>query len=456
MSRRQFAVALGTVTLAALFWRVAYVLVEHRDSGIFGDAWAYHRGANLLADGHGFIDAFRYDLTGLEKPSAAHPPLYTLYLAVWSLLGIDTPLGHRLVSTLLGAAAVLVVGLVARRLAGERAGIAAAIFAAVYPHLWLNDAALLSESAAALAVAVSLLAIERYRDRPDLAPAAQLGGAFALATLTRAELVLLFPLVALPLLIACGTHDARARLERLGTAALVAVVLVGPWVAHNLTRFEEPVTLSNGLGATMLGGSCDPAWSGEKLGYWSELCPTVEVGDGPDEATLARWRADPEGTRDEVTAYLTEYARTEPDESERDVASRELALAYVDDHTGRLPVVVAARVGRIWNVYRPAQNVRFDADIEGRGSTASWAALLGYYALVGMAAVALARLHRAGRPIWPYLVLVGIVTFSTAITFGVQRYRLPVDVALCVVAGTLFGVPRILGGAPSSRNEVDA
>lgn len=447
MRRLPFAAPLAVVALGGLALRVAYVLIARRDAVVWGDALGYHAGANALADGHGFIDPLRYDLSGIEVPSAIHPPVYTVYLAAWSLVGLDGPLAHRLASTLLGAGTVVVAGLLGRRLAGARAGIVAAAFAALYPHLWLNDGALLSESAGGLGVALSFLAVERYRAQPGVRRALEVGATFAVATLTRAELVMLFPLVALPLFLAVGPADAKERSRRLLAGSVAAAVLVGPWVAHNLTRFEEPVTISNGLGSTLLGGSCDAAFHGEKLGYWSDECPTVEYRSGPDEATLARWQADPEGTRDEVRAYLAEYVAGEDDESERDIASREAALEYIGDHKRRYVVVMAARVGRIWNVFRPAQNVRFDADIEGRGRAGAWAALVSYYALTALGVVGLARLRRAGRPIWHYLVLAGIVTVTTAVTFGIQRYRLPFDAVLPVLAAVPFGVPRMAARA---------
>ena len=91
------------------------------------------------------------------------------YLAVWSLVGLQSALWHRLASCLLGAATVGLVGLLGRRLAGDRAGLIAAVLAAAYPHLWLNDAALLSETAAAFAVVLAMLAVERFREQPSIA-----------------------------------------------------------------------------------------------------------------------------------------------------------------------------------------------------------------------------------------------------------------------------------------------
>src|ERR1700731_3289010 len=57
---RWFGWTLAVVALAALAVRVGYVLVDRRDVSPGGDAYFYHVGANLLADGKGFIEPFVY------------------------------------------------------------------------------------------------------------------------------------------------------------------------------------------------------------------------------------------------------------------------------------------------------------------------------------------------------------------------------------------------------------
>jgi 4-amino-4-deoxy-L-arabinose transferase-like glycosyltransferase len=303
--------------------------------------------------------------------------------------------------------------------------------------LWLNDAALLSETAAAFAVVLALLAIERFRETPSLARALQLGGALALAVLGRAELMILLPVVAIPLVVRAAGLSTRDRLVRLGAIGAVALVLIGPWVGYNLVRFEKPVLLSNGLGATMLSGSCDAAFHGEKIGYWSEFCPNATTGPrvpSPPPATIARWKADPTGTRSERQAFLRRYLTGLPDESSRDVDARHQAVTYIRAHKKQFVVVVAARIGRIWNVFRPIQNARFDGVIEGRGLAQARVALVAYYLYVVAAIGGLVVLRRRRHPIWPYLVLAAVVSFTVAISFAVQRYRIPVDVALPALA----------------------
>jgi 4-amino-4-deoxy-L-arabinose transferase-like glycosyltransferase len=434
----RFETKLLVIVVAALAWRVAYVLVTKRHAVVWGDSVAYHDGANLLAEGKGFIDPLRYGLSGLRFPSAAHPPLYMTYLAAWSLLGLKSALWHRLASCVLGAVTVGLVGYLGRKLAGDRAGLLAALLAAAYPHLWLNDAALLSETAAAFAVVLAMLAVERFREQPTTSRALQLGGALALAVLGRAELFLLLPLIALPLVLGARGLTNRARLQRIGLVAAAAAVLIGPWVGYNLTRFDKPVYLSNGFGATLQGGSCDATFHGADIGYWA-YCPGSNDAarlPPPPAGTLARWSREPDSSRTkaEQRAYFRRYFTGAADESERDAVARREAVKYIRAHEGQFVVVVAARIGRIWNVFRPWQNATFDGLIEGRGLAQARVALVAFFLYAAAAIGGLMVLRRRRHAIWPYLVLAGVVTFTVAISFAIQRYRIPVDAVLPALA----------------------
>jgi hypothetical protein len=183
----RFETKLLVIVVAALAWRVTYVLVTKRHADVWGDAFSYHYGANLLADGRGFVDPLRYEFTnGLRFPSAAHPPLYVSYLATWSVVGLQSALWHRLASCVLGALTLSKVGRLGRKNEVARGGHIAAILGAANPQLWHNDAALLSETAAAFAVVLAMLTVERFREEPSMSRAVQLGGALALAVMGRA------------------------------------------------------------------------------------------------------------------------------------------------------------------------------------------------------------------------------------------------------------------------------
>ena len=394
---RRFTITLGVVVAGALVVRLVYVLVHLRHEPLGGDSLYYSLQGHDLAHGRWFIEPYRFRLDHVTEPSAYHPPLFSLYLGVVSRLGADSFLAHRIAACVVGAAAVGAIGFLGRRLAGNRVGLLAAGIAALYPYLWINDAVVLSESLLALITALMLLAAYAFWRIPSPWRAAALGAGIGLLALTRAEGVLLFALLALPVAFAVPSLDWRRRLERIGVMALAALALVLPWVAFNLARFEAPAYLSTGSGVTLVDSSCNAVYSGPFIGWWSFLCI-------PD--------------------------RISNDEAVNDRENREVALRYVRRHTSDLPTVVAARVGRMWGVFRPLQT----ADLDGRGVNADRAGLAASYVLIPLAIGGLVMLRRRREPILPMLALGAMVTITAALFYGAIRFRVPADVAIVVCA----------------------
>src|SRR5262245_31469662 len=141
MTRRSpgFAGQLAIVTVASAAFRLWYVFTFRRHKlPYLGDAYYYTAGANAIARGYGFINP--YGIWALKRvPSASHPPLYELWLAIPSIPHDATQFTHMLWTVLLGTATVVVVGLAGREMAGPRVGIIAAVLAAAYPNIWVHD-----------------------------------------------------------------------------------------------------------------------------------------------------------------------------------------------------------------------------------------------------------------------------------------------------------------------------
>src|SRR5206468_2626985 len=137
-TKRRWAYALLGICALALGIRMGYVLGWRDVPSVGGDAAYYHEGANHLANGHGFVqpDAWR---DGASIPGADHPPGYVIVLAIPSLLGLDTIRAHMLTSCLIGTGTVALIGLLGRRIGGNKVGLLAAGIAAIYPNMWLND-----------------------------------------------------------------------------------------------------------------------------------------------------------------------------------------------------------------------------------------------------------------------------------------------------------------------------
>jgi len=180
MSNRRFWIGIVCVAAAALIVRVAYIWLARRGLPVGGDSRYYHEGANLLGQGKGFVDPYQYLDAGRTVAAADHPPLYIVYLALFSVVGLTSATEHMLASAAVGVATVVVVGLLGRQLGGARLGLIAAALAAIYPNLWGYDGALESETVAQLAVALTLLAAYVWWREPTRRNAALVGAGIAL------------------------------------------------------------------------------------------------------------------------------------------------------------------------------------------------------------------------------------------------------------------------------------
>jgi hypothetical protein len=400
----------------------------------------YNAEANTIASGHAFTGPFPHpgEPGVAHPPTAEHPPLTVMVLAPVSWAFERAPLKsladetklvngdtvythvreHRYVMALLGVVLVLLIGLLGRAVAGDTVGLAAAAIAAVYPGLWVSDGLIMSETVTGIAVVGALLFAMRVLRRPSLLSATGLGVFCGFATLGRAELVLFVPLLVLPVawLASAGLRKA---LPVMAVACVAALVVVGPWVAYNLGRFDERTFVSTNDGIALAGSNCDPVYSGGGIGLTALRPPCIDTPHPPgDESVVAK-------------IYRTR------------------AIDYMKAHKSRVPVVVAARVGRTWSVFRPIDMLAFNRG-EGRERWVTAAGLWSYYVLLPLAfagAIVLAR--RSARALWVLVVPAIASTIGVAATYGQTRFRAAAEPAIAVLAALAMVVAwRLLRPAP--------
>jgi len=385
-----------------------YIWCWRKGLPVGGDSRYYHEGANLLAKGKGFIDPYLFLDAGKAVQAADHPPLYIVYLALFSLVGLTGATAHMLASAAVGVITVIVIGLVGREIAGPRAGVIAAFVAAVYPNLWAYDGALESETMAQLGVALILLAAYVWWRTPTRRGAAFVGAAVAFAALARAELILLALLLLVPLFVLRKGLERREQLLQLLFSWGAVALLVAPWCIYNLTRFERPVLLSTGLETTVDSASCDDTYYGPFTGYWSRRC----VDDARAKAGLA----------------------ADADRSVIAAAYRDDAEHYIRDNLSRVPTVVAARIGRITGLWNLDQQAHLDFFPGGRELELAWAAWWAYFALAVLSFPGAVLLRRRGVPILPLIAFPVLVLITTVVTFGLVRYRATAEPSLVILA----------------------
>ena len=387
LPRAHFTQQLLAFAVVGLILRLLYIALTPPLYEV-GDEAFYHQSANLLADGHGYV----YPLFP-DRPTALHPPLYPFLLGGLSVIGIDTPQGHRLLGVLTGTILIVLAGLLARRVAGERAGILTAAIAAVYPTLIRADASLLAETLyAPLVVGILLLAF-RLRDRATPRNALLLGGLVGVAMLARPEALLLVPLLVLP--IAWRAQPGRLALGGLAVAA-TAVVLV-PWLARNWIAFDTaPPRISSNTEAVIAGANCPRTYApGGDLGGWRIECFTLD------------------------------YSLNEP---ERYAAVRGEAVEFAFDNVDRWPAVVTARLMRTWGLRGP----EYDG-FDGTSPFLRGAGHAMFFVLAAFAVYGIVLLRR--RPaVLILLVPLAVTTTATALGWGAPRFRHSSEVPIIVLA----------------------
>ncbi len=387
--------------------RIGYWATKIGDDLLLNDSWYYSGQARQLTRGVWFREILA------DQPGAEHGPLTSLLMWPFSY-GDSYQTTQRLVTLAAGLALVWVLGRFVDELAGRTAGIAAALIAALYPNLWMNDGLVMSESISTLLVALCLWTAWRAVQRDDPAHFRRsmvgLGVLLGLAVLARSELALFVPLLLGWMVLARRRADLHWQSAVLGLVTAVAVV--SPWVVFNVARFERPVLLTTNDGTTLLGANCPAVYSGPILGGWVVDCV---VGD-PDYSL-------------------------EEEPSVRSARQRSLGVHYALDHVTDWPKVVAARVGRSLDLYGVDQLIAQDVGEE----RPRWAVLAGigcFWALsiasvFGASVFGARQLRRRDR--WLLLLPVFVALATTVLFYGAHRIRSTAEPSIVVFSAIAVG-----------------
>lgn len=396
-----FCPALAAIALGALIWRIAYdVALRHQFPA--PDGLYYLGGARLIRHGRWFVNPFN------GMPAAFHPPLWTLVLVIPRLLGADSTLSAQVFASLVGAMAVIAVGFAGRCITSDRGGLIAALIAASYPGLWVYERSLLSETVLSVGVAVLIAGTYRYIARPTRRRAVLLGLLCGLLALTRSEQVLLVPALLVPLILGWRWRAfSRQGIESLTLACIAAVLVIMPWTLFNVGRVNGPVLLSTGSGSAMAQGNCDSVYFGANLGYSDISCLRPLAADA-----ARRGSKDPFG----------------------DSTFRNEALRYMRKHLSRVPLVLVAREGRAWSLYKPFETAKTQYQFPQHPWWPRALDLFYYWSLLPIAVTGGVLLRRRGVSLLPLVAPFVITIVAVALTYGDPRLRAGAEVPLVLLA----------------------
>jgi 4-amino-4-deoxy-L-arabinose transferase-like glycosyltransferase len=407
LSIEQFGRTVSLVALGGLLLRLVLGRFEPPPpfSAVVADEVWYVKVAHNVLGGHGFVSVF-YPFS--NEPTALHGPLTVLLLLPATALQPGGYTLQRATMALLGAVAVLTMGYVGRELAGPRVGVVAAVLAAIYPGLWVNDLIATSESPAVLLLAVSMLLVLRYRREPTTRRLVLLGITIGLLALDRAELSFLGLLLAVPAVVAVARRSAkptRTAMRSLLVMVVLILAVIAPWSIYNQERFHQTVFISTDLGQTLVGANCPQSYYGPQTGYDGRTCYLSVLA--------AEQHAYPQGSNEAV----------------RDGFYRHAALSFAVHHWHRWPLVALLRELWLWSLWKPGWTVATAAFYIGRARWISWSQIVGFWLLTPFAFYGFVVARRRKIPVAPLVTLVAFTAAIGLLVVGNLRYRLPAELA---------------------------
>ena len=348
-----------------------------------------------LTDAETYITAARDILAWRVFESELVMPLYPLQAA---LMGAD-PLALRLSDIALSTLSVWLIHRLTLVMLNDRgAALLAALFAAIYPHFIFYAITGLTETSYVAIMLLGFLLL--YMGRLTAGAAVLIIG-----LLSRPSLELLLPILLLWAALMIHRLHWRAALGLLAKAALVYVLVMSPWWAHNMVKYDSFVRLNLGDGRMLYMGNNPLNLSGGGL----------------------------EGADTDVTRFY----QTHPDPLERNAAMKEEALRNILEDPARFATMAWQKFQRFWRFYPHAD--QYDGLLIKLVSLASYGSIF-VLALVWLAREGPARWRMLG----PIVLLAGYLTAVHMVTLASLRYRLPVEPFMIVLAA---GGARVLARA---------
>lgn len=393
--------ALVGIAALAVVLRLAFALGYWTDQPLTRDEREYLSLARGLAAGHGFVydDAAREG--GVDPFGRA--PGYPAFLALIGAGGAVTP--HvppvvQVVQSVIGGLGVLMVGVLARRLAGNRAALWAAAGAACYPPLvWISAYAFSEALFWPIGLGTAWL-FDRAHHAPDARDRARLA---LVAGVCAGAAVLIRPSLLFFLLLAGPWWVWQRRWIPVAALALGSLLVIGPWTARNFAAHGRFVLVASEGGVT----------------FWTGNHP-LAIGEGDMAANPAIKR--------EFLALRARHPHLS-EEALEPIYYRE-ALAWMRAHPGDWLVLMARKtfyflvpIGPSYTLHSPLY---------------FWASVASYGLVLPLAIAGAWRLRdRLGRTpgLW---LLSGSAVAVCLVFFPQERFRIPViDPTLLILAGTL-------------------
>lgn len=345
--------------------------------------------AFLLPD-QNFPDADSYRTAADEMRSFSimgNPEIMPLYPALIALVGKG--MGRAIADILLSVLSVWLVYAIAMKIYRDEAvAAAAAVMAALWPHFIFFAAVGLTETLFIALMLAALLCL--YSERYLLGSVA-----LVLSILTRPVLDPIAALLIVLFAMAVHRRSLTFAAKHVVVYAIVYLVLMAPWWAHNYKKYGAFVRLNNADGVVLYTGNNPLNRSGGGIN-------TVDV---QFESAIARIS----------------------DPVQRNLAYKRAAIDYIRADPAHFLQMAAVKFGRLWRPWPYAEDYRNPLIVFISVASALPAWLLALYGLA-------LSLRARWRELLPCFLVMGFVTLVHVVTIGSIRYRIPLEPFVLILA----------------------
>lgn len=261
------------IVLIALTHAALFIVYQRPDWDV---AWTDQGGYRQLGAAFARSGEFtRFPESPIFIPEVLRTPGYPVFVGViYRLFGVNT-LPVAIAQAFVFALIALIVYAIGRRVAGDRAGMAAGLMTALFPPLPYYGALVLTEVWTTFMMVCACVVCLRAMQQDRLRDFILAGILFSLTTLVRPAFFLLpFGLaIGMPILVP-SERSRRRRLGQWAALALAAAVTMVPWFTYNyvyLGRFT--LSPAGGIGRGLWEGTWQGRWPGK---LHNELTHTAE------------------------------------------------------------------------------------------------------------------------------------------------------------------------------------
>jgi 4-amino-4-deoxy-L-arabinose transferase-like glycosyltransferase len=419
------AILLGVI-LVLSFGLNARVAANPRSAYQSADERAYGKLAIDIADKHNYS-------AGLTEPLHWPPGAPVLFAIGHKLFpgASDTKPGYVIRSSyweqaLLTTGTTALAALLAWLLAGPWAGVIAGAIVGTYPPLIGATGDQLSEPLGAFLVLLAFVLLARaVKRRAGPWGWSAVGAAFALAILTRTDLL------PLPFLIAAiggavvlwRTRAWRATLLSWGVLAAATVVVLAPWTIYASSQEGKFVPVTKGSAAALFVGTYLPG-GGTTVGMKMAIEPELRRRH-PEFAHTKTYKIP---AADALAIFAEKYPRLSRDDALSKEAKHNL-IHYATTQPVKFARMAVSKAKRMWFFYYRGGGVHYISTV-----TRVWQIVLVIAATLGL----IAGVWRRRDPVLgAILLLIAMSTALHAIVVSQARYNLPLMPVL--IAGGVAG-----------------